>query len=57
MPTAIDYSDGQLRLRGLGLSAAELNTLGAQMGPRGYRTQGEGRGEGDVLLVQAEGAR
>lgn len=57
VPTAIDFSGGQLRLRGLGLSAAELSQLGAQMGPRGYRTQGEGRAEGDVLLVQAEAAR
>ncbi|RYF83135.1 MAG: general secretion pathway protein GspL [Comamonadaceae bacterium] len=49
VPTAIDYSGGQLRLRGLGLTVSELDALNRQMAPRGYQT----RGEGDVLLMQA----
>jgi len=53
VPTAIDYSAGQLRLRGLGLSLTELGSLGTQMAARGYNA----RGEGDLLLVQAEAAR
>ncbi|MFC5609523.1 type II secretion system protein GspL [Variovorax soli] len=52
IPTAIDYSAGQLRLRGLQLSAEELSRVTGQLGPRGYQA----RGEGDLLLVQAEGA-
>ena len=51
--TAIDYSGGQLRLRGLGLSVSELDALNRQMAPRGYQT----RGEGDVLLMQPAAAR
>ncbi|MBS0339951.1 MAG: general secretion pathway protein GspL [Proteobacteria bacterium] len=51
IPTAIDYSAGQLRLRGLQLSAEELSRVTAQLAPRGYQA----RGEGDLLLVQAEG--
>lgn len=53
VPTAIDYSGGQLRLRGLGLSMSELGSVSGEMGPRGYQA----RGEGDVLLVQAEAPR
>ena len=53
VPTAIDYSGGQLRLRGLGLTVSELDALNRQMAPRGYQT----RGEGDVLLMQAAVAR
>ena len=52
MPTALDYSAGQLRLRGLELKPDELTRLAAQLAPRGYRR----RGEGDLLLVQAEAA-
>lgn len=50
VPAAIDYSGAQLRLRGLELTPAELDALAADMAPRGYLA----RGEGDVLLVQAE---
>ena len=53
VPTAIDYSAGQLRLRGLGLSLSEIGSLGTQLAARGYNA----RGEGDLLLVQAEAAR
>ncbi|MBS0453627.1 MAG: general secretion pathway protein GspL [Proteobacteria bacterium] len=51
IPTAIDYSAGQLRLRGLQLTAEELSRVSGQLAPRGYQA----RGEGDLLLVQAEG--
>jgi len=51
--TALDYSAGQLRLRGLNLSAEELSRVSGQLAPRGYQA----RGEGDLLLVQAEGTR
>jgi len=51
--TAIDYSAGQLRLRGLQLTAEELSRVSGQLAPRGYQA----RGEGDLLLVQAEAAR
>jgi general secretion pathway protein L len=53
VPTALDYSAGQLRLRGLNLSPDEVKTLTGTLGPRGYRA----RGEGDLLLVQAEASR
>lgn len=53
IPTAIDYSAGQLRLRGLQLSAEELSRVTGQLAPRGYQA----RGEGDLLLVQAEPSR
>jgi len=53
IPTAIDYSAGQLRLRGLKLSTDELSRVTGQLAPRGYQA----RGEGDLLLVQAEAAR
>ncbi|HYP82284.1 type II secretion system protein GspL [Variovorax sp.] len=53
VPSAIDYSGGQLRLRGLKLSPAELTQVSGQLAPRGYQA----RAEGDLLLVQAEAAR
>ncbi|MGJ7489052.1 type II secretion system protein GspL [Variovorax sp. ZT4R33] len=53
LPTAIDYSAGQLRLRGLGLGMADTSTLSTTLASRGYNA----RSEGDLLLVQAEGAR
>ncbi|MDM0045336.1 type II secretion system protein GspL [Variovorax dokdonensis] len=53
VPTAIDFSGGQLRLRGLRLSQAELTQVSGQLVPRGYQA----RSEGDLLLVQAEAAR
>jgi general secretion pathway protein L len=53
VPSAIDYSAGQLRLRGLGLTPAEADSLSATLSARGYSA----RSEGDLLLVQAEGAR
>ncbi len=52
-PTAIDYSAGQLRLRGLGLQASEAERVAATLSSRGYAA----RSEGDLLLVQAEAAR
>ena len=53
VPNALDYSAGQLRLRGLNLSADEVNGLATTLAPRGYVA----RSEGDLLLVQAELAR
>jgi general secretion pathway protein L len=53
VPTAIDYSAGQLRLRGLGLQPAETDSVAAKLSARGYSA----RSEGDLLLVQAEAAR
>ncbi|MDA7416784.1 type II secretion system protein GspL [Xenophilus arseniciresistens] len=53
VPTAIDYSGGQLRLRGLGLSVSELSALASPLAARGYNA----RGEGDLLLVQATETR
>lgn len=53
VPNAIDYSAGQLRLRGLGLKPAEADSLSATLSARGYSA----RSEGDLLLVQAEAAR
>ncbi len=53
VPSAIDYSGGQLRLRGMTLSPAEMEALAGAMSGRGYSA----RAEGDLLLVQAEAAR
>ncbi|WP_225783784.1 type II secretion system protein GspL [Xenophilus sp. Marseille-Q4582] len=53
VPTALDYSGGQLRLRGLGLSPGELSALATPLAARGYHA----RGEGDLLLVQASETR
>ncbi|MGO4394544.1 type II secretion system protein GspL [Variovorax sp. M-6] len=53
VPTAIDFSAGQLRLRGLGLPATEFAKLKTALSSRGYSA----RSEGDLLLVQAEAAR
>jgi general secretion pathway protein L len=53
IPTAIDYSAGQLRLRGLGLKGAEADGVSATLSSRGYNA----RNEGDLLLVQAEAPR
>jgi general secretion pathway protein L len=53
LPTAIDYSAGQLRLRGLGLGMADTNALSTTLASRGYNA----RSEGDLLLVQAEATR
>ncbi|HEY2254539.1 MAG TPA: type II secretion system protein GspL [Variovorax sp.] len=53
VPTVIDFSAGQLRLRGLGLQPSELGAVVAALSSRGYSA----RGEGDLLLVQEEGAR
>ncbi|MDP9900580.1 type II secretion system protein GspL [Variovorax ginsengisoli] len=52
-PSAIDYSGGQLRLRGLGLQASDAERLSATLSTRGYSA----RAEGDLLLVQAESSR
>lgn len=52
-PSAIDYSGGQLRMRGLGLSISDMGTLSTTLAARGYGV----RSEGDLLLVQAEAAR
>jgi general secretion pathway protein L len=53
IPSAIDYSAGQLRLRGLGLQAPEVSSIAASLSSRGYSA----RSEGDLLLVQAEASR
>jgi len=53
MPSAIDFSAGQLRLRGLGLPASEFAGLKTALSARGYGV----RSEGDLLLVQAEAGR
>lgn len=53
VPTAVDYSAGQLRLRGLALGMSETNALSATLASRGYNA----RSEGDLLLVQAEAQR
>jgi len=49
-PSAIDYGTGQLRLRGLGLTPAEVPALTSALAPLGYSA----RAEGDLLLVQFE---
>jgi len=49
-PSAIDYTSGQLRLRGLGLSPDEAGKLASTLAARGYGA----RSEGDLLLIQAE---
>lgn len=53
IPTAVDYSAGQLRLRGLALGMSETNALSTTLASRGYSA----RSEGDLLLVQAEAQR
>ncbi|VWX58134.1 General secretion pathway protein GspL [Burkholderiales bacterium 8X] len=53
VPSAIDYTGGQLRLRGLALKDTEINGLASALSSRGYGA----RSEGDLLLVQAEAAR
>jgi len=53
MPTAIDYSGGQLRVRGLGLPASDAERLSSTLSTLGYSA----RSEGDLLLVQAESPR
>ena len=53
VPTAIDYSAGQLRLRGLGLQPSDESSLASTLSARGYSA----RLEGDLLLVQAEATR
>jgi general secretion pathway protein L len=52
-PTAIDFSGGQLRLRGLGLQPSETGKVTAALSSRGYNA----RSEGDLLLVQVEASR
>lgn len=53
MATAIDFSAGQLRLRGLSLPASEFSNVKSALSSRGYAA----RTEGDLLLVQAEASR
>ena len=53
VPTAIDYTAGQLRLRGLGLKESEMSGISSALSTRGYGA----RNEGDLLLVQAEATR
>ncbi|RYF35062.1 MAG: general secretion pathway protein GspL [Comamonadaceae bacterium] len=52
-PSAVDYSAGQLRLRGLGIQPSDEGALAATLASRGYTA----RLEGDLLLLQAEAAR
>lgn len=49
MPSAFDYSGGQLRVRGTSLSPAELESFTARMDRQGYAV----RLEGELLVVQA----
>jgi general secretion pathway protein L len=53
LPSAIDYSAGQLRLRGVGLGMADASAISNTLGSRGYNA----RSEGELLLVQAEAPR
>jgi general secretion pathway protein L len=53
VPSAIDYTAGQLRLRGLGLQPSEAGNVAATLSARGYSA----RSEGDLLLVQVEAPR
>ncbi|CAN5276922.1 hypothetical protein BH10PSE18_BH10PSE18_13360 [soil metagenome] len=53
VPTAIDYSAGQLRLRGLGLQSADTQRIASALSSRGYSA----RSEADLLLIQADAAR
>ena len=53
LPSAVDYSAGQLRLRGLALGMADTSALSSTLASRGYSA----RSEGDLLLVQAEAPR
>ncbi len=52
-PSAIDFSPGQLRLRGLGLQASEGSALVSSLSRHGY----DARIEGDLLQVRAEPTR
>lgn len=52
-PSSVDYSAGQLRLRGLGIQPSDEGALSATLASRGYTA----RLEGDLLLVQAEAVR
>jgi general secretion pathway protein L len=47
VPEALDHAPGRLRLKGLTLSAPELQSLAARLGPQGYRVSSP---EGDLLL-------
>lgn len=47
-PQALDYAEGQLRLQGLNLSAAQLQALSGQLERRGYSA----RAQGADLLVR-----
>jgi len=51
--SALDYSAGELRLKGLNLGSTEVADLGEKLRPLGYTT----RTEGDSLLIQTESAR
>jgi general secretion pathway protein L len=48
--TGIDYSNGELRVRGLGLGADELRNVAAAMKTRGYKASLNG----DILVVTQE---
>jgi general secretion pathway protein L len=51
--TGVEYSAGEIRVRGLGLSPDEAGGVTAALRTQGY----SGRLEGDALVVRQEGAR
>lgn len=51
---ALDYTAGELHLKGLNLSSAELNELSERLRPMGYSARSEGS---NSLLIQTESAR
>jgi general secretion pathway protein L len=53
VPTGVDYANGELRLRGLGLGAEEARAVAAAMRAHGYAAAMNG----DMLIVTQEGRR
>lgn len=49
--TALDYSNGELQLKGLNLSASEAEALTERLRPQGYRSRSEGSNQ---LLIQQD---
>lgn len=52
-PAALEYGNGELRARGLALSAEDVRGVASQLRPLGYAATAEG----EVLVVTAEDAR
>lgn len=55
-PTAIEFTPGELRLKGVALSAGELTQAQARLRPLGYRLDAAGAGE-NARTILREGAR